>query len=45
MSTTGKVGLSLSEEIRGRFKRKVHSLSELRLEDEKAFSPVCIPYR
>lgn len=45
VSTAGKVVLSLSEEIRGRFKRKVHSLSELRLEDKKAFSPVCIPYR
>ena len=45
MSTAGKVVLSLSEELRGRFKRKVHSLSELRLEDEQALSPVCLPYR
>lgn len=45
MSTAGKVVLSLSEELRGRFKRKVHSPSELRLEDEKALSPVCLPYR
>ena len=45
VSTAGKVVLSLSEELRGRFKRKVHSLSELRLEDEKALSPVCLPYR